>query len=394
MNATALRRSPWDLPPGSPRLAAMKLLVQKLRTLVAAGKFEAAFALGDRIMATRPPAEVVEAIMYPVDRGLATFPDSGLYDLLQAALQRSGRSRFRAWYLLLTTVLLDRLRWSSEALRESEKLVGLPRRYGWMRWHRGLMLLNNYWDKAAAAAEFRAVLESAPQVWKARALLAELDLSQGERARALRTMDELLREVPESDRTSVLGWRGEMRLWIGEYREALPDLDLAVARQSPLALCWRGAAHVKLGNFPEALRDLDSQLRSHPEDQEALVWRGEARRLMGRPREALTDLDAACRFGNSPLWAYINRALVRAKLRDVTGLWSDYLLVPEWVRSYFSWKLGADVKSDTPPRVIAAQLGAILEAARGIRRNDQYLYSLWLKPLVGASQGRRPQHGR
>jgi tetratricopeptide (TPR) repeat protein len=361
-----------------------------MRGLVAAGKFEPAFALGDRIMATRPPAEVVEAIMYPVDRGLATFPDSGLYDLLQAALRRSGRGRFRPWFILLTTVLLDRLRWSSEALRESEKLMSLPRRYGWMRWHRGLMLLNNHWDKAAAAAEFQAVLESAPQVWKAHALLAELALARGERRRALRTMDELLLTVPESDRTSVLGWRGEMRLWIGEYREALPDLDLAVARQSPLAQCWRGAANVKLGNFPEALRDLDSQLRSHPEDQEALVWRGEARRLMGQWREALTDLDAACRFGNSPLWAYINRALTRARLRDVAGLWSDYLLVPEWVRSYFSWKLGADVKPDTPPRIITIQLEAILEAARGIRRNDQYLYSLWLKPLITANKTRRP----
>jgi tetratricopeptide (TPR) repeat protein len=394
MNATVARRNPWDLPAGSTRLEALKLLVQKMRELVAAGKFEPAFALGDRIMATRPPAEIVEAIMYPVDRGLTTFPDSGLYDLLQAALKHSARSRFRPWYDLLITVLLDRLRWSSEALRESEKLMALPRRYGWMRWHRGLMLLNNHWDKGAAAAEFQAVLESMPQVWKAHALLAELALARGERDRALRTMNELLSTVPESDRTSVLGWRGEMRLWIGEYREALPDLDQAVARQSPLALCWRGAAHVKLGDFPAALRDLDSQLRSHPEDQEALVWRGEARRLMGRWREALTDLDAACRFGNSPLWAYINRALTRSRLRDIPGLWSDYLLVPEWVRSYFSWKLGADVKPDTPPRVITAQLEAILVAARGIRRNDQYLYSLWLKPLIDARRGRRPRKGR
>ena len=192
--------------------------------------------------------------MYPVDRGLATFPDSALYDLLRAALRRSGRGRFHPWYTLLTTVLLDRLRWSAQALRESEKLVSLPRRYGWMRWHRGLMLLNNHWDPAAAAAEFQAGLEGMPQVWKARALLAELALARGERTRALRTMDRLLRTVPDSDRASVLAWRGEVRLWIGEYREALADLDSAVARQSPLALCWRGAAHLKLGHYPAARR--------------------------------------------------------------------------------------------------------------------------------------------
>ncbi|MBI5240398.1 MAG: hypothetical protein HY926_07985 [Elusimicrobia bacterium] len=384
MSATKRPSSPWDLPPGSRRLEALKLLVQRMRALVAAGQFDPAFAIGERIMATRPPAEVVEAIMYPVDRGMSTAPDSKFYDLLRASLKRSGRGRLRAWYLLLNTVLLDRLRWSYDALRESEKLSGLPRRYGWMRWHRGLMLLNNHWDKDAAAAEFRAVLESSPQVWKARALLAELDLSQGAKARALRTMDRLLREVPESDRTSVLGWRGEMRLWIGEYRRALPDLDAAVARRSPLALCWRGAVLLKLKRFREALADLDAQLQEHPEDQEALIWRGEARRLMGRHREALVDLDAACRFGNSPLWAYVNRALTRAALGDGRGLWSDYLLLPEWVRSYYSWKLGADIKPDTPPRALEAQLKAILEAARGIRRNDRYLYSLWIEPVTAA----------
>ena len=382
MSATAGRTNPWDLPPGSRRLEALKLLVQRLRGLVAAGDFEPAFALGERVMATRPPAEVVEAVMYPVDRGMSTAPDSSFYDLLRASLKRSGRGRFRAWYLLLNTVLLDRLRWSYEALRESEKLASLPRRYGWMRWHRGLMLLNNYWDKDAAAAEFRAVLESSPQVWKARALLAELELSQGGKAGALRTMDRLLREVPDSDRTSVLGWRGEMRLWIGEYRKALPDLDAAVARRSPLARCWRGAVHLKLGRFTEALEDLDAQLGEHPEDHEALIWRGEARRLMGQPRKALVDLDAACRFGNAPLWAYVNRALARAALGDVRGLWGDYLLLPEWVRSYFSWKLGADVKPDAPPRAVAAQLEAILKAGRGVRRNDQYLTSLWVEPLT------------
>jgi len=380
-------------PPGFQRLVALKQLAQKMRGLIHAGRFETAFALGERIMATRPPAEVIEDVMYPVDRGLATFPDSGLYDLLQAALKHSGRGRFRPWYILLTTVLLDRLHWSSEALRESEKFLSLPSRYGWMRWHRGLMLLNNHWDKSAAAAEFQAVLQSMPQVWKARALLAEIALLQDDRAGAFRIMDQLLRNVTDYDRGSTLAWRGEMRLWAGEYRAAIPDLNEAIRWESPLALCWRGAAHVKLGNFPDALRDLDSQLRSHPEDQEALIWRGEARRLLGRLREALADLDAACRFGNSPLWAYVNRALTRARLRDVLGLRSDYLLVPEWVRSYFSWKLGADVKPDTPPRIITAQLEAMLEAARGIRRNDQYLYSLWLKPLA-APRALRPAQSR
>ncbi|MDD5629212.1 MAG: hypothetical protein PHU21_09110 [Elusimicrobia bacterium] len=383
MNATAGGRRDWAAPADSPRAAALRQLVRKMRELVAAKKLEAAFSLGDRIMAARPPAEIVEGIMYPVDRGLVTFPDSSLYDLLQAVLKRPDRGAFRAWKILLTTVILDRLRWTAEALRESDRLAGLPRRYGWMRWHRGLLLLNNRWDCAEAAADLRAVLESAPQVWKARALLAEIALVKGAPTRAFAEMDALLDSVPPEDRGSVLAWRGEMRLWLGSYRKALRDLDEAAAcRSSALALCWRGAAHLKLGHFPEALRDLDAQLQAHAEDQEALVWRGEALRLCGRRQEALADLDAAVRFGNSPLWAYIDRALVRARLGDVRGMWSDYLLVPEWVRSYFSWKLGADVKPDSPARAVTAQLEAILKAGRGVRRNDQYLTSLWVEPLT------------
>jgi tetratricopeptide (TPR) repeat protein len=383
MPATADRRNPWSLPSAPARVEAMRLLVQKLRRLVAAGRFEPAFELGERIMATRPPAEIVEAVMYPVDQGLITLPDSAFYSLLQAADRRSRAGRWEAWYILLTTVLLDRLRWTSEAVRESEKFLGLPRRYGWMRWHRGLMLLNNSWDCAKAAAEFQAVLDGAPQVWKARALLAEIALCQGDRAGAFRAMDDIVRTVPmEMDRASVLAWRGEMRLWMGEYRQALRDLDAAVAGRSPLALCWRGAANLNLGNYPAAMQDLDAQLRSHPEDQEALVWRGEAKRRAGRWREALADLDAACRIGNTPLWAYLNRALVRAQLKDLPGMRSDFLMIPERVRSYFSWKMGKDVKPDSPPGTITAQLLAILKAARGVRRNDQYLFSLWLKPPV------------
>lgn len=384
VSVIATRRGAGGIPADSPRVEA----VQRMRGLVAAGEFDSAFDLGERLMASRPPAEVIEALMYPLDRGFATAPDSGLYDLLQALVRRPT-ARHRPWRILLTTVLLDRLHWSSEALQESERLLGLPRRYSWMRWHRGMMLLNNRWDFAEAATEFQAVLRGAPQYWKARALLAEIALSQGRSREAFAAMGGLYRTVPEMDRPAILVWRAEMRLWTGAYAAALRDLDAALALAAatraspfPLTLCWRGAALLKLGRLPEALRDLDAQLRLHPEDQEALIWRGEAKRLAGRCREALADLDAACRFGNSPMWAYVNRALVRARLRDHPGMWADYFLVPLRVRSYFSWRAGRDVKPGAPPRAVTAQLEAILDAGRGVRRSEQYLFSMWLKPLA------------
>lgn len=364
------------------REQAMRSLAGKMRSLVMTGRFDRAFEVGERIMAAHPPAEVVESLIYPIDSGLTTFPETRFYELLAAIHRRPRRKRFHAWYALMTSVLLDRLRWAAEAIQQSEKLLSLPRRYGWMRWHRGLLILNKHWDYSAARADFRAVLDSAPQVWKATALIAEIDLSKGKTSRALRAMTRLARSVDESDLASVRAWRGEMHLWIGQYRRALPDLDWAVQRMSPLALCWRGACFVKLGRFSEAIQDLDAQIRDHPDDYEALVWRGEARRLTGSTREALEDLDAVCRYGSHELWAHVNRGLLRASLGDRDGLWADYSSLPDWVRQYFVWKLGREITAGSPPNEIAAQLEAMLEAARGIRRNNQYLYSLWIPPLT------------
>lgn len=368
----------------SSRVQAMELLAEKMRSLAIAGSFDKAFALGERIMAARPPAEVVEALMYPFDKGLTTLPATHFYDLLSIIKRRPRPRRFQAWYVLMSSVLLDRLRWADETIRESEKLLGLPRRYGWMRWHRGLLILNKHWNYSEARADFRAVLDSAPQIWKAKALLAEIDISQGKTSQAFLAMAQLSRSLQGADLASARAWRGEMRLWIGQYRRALPDLDWAVQQGSQLALCWRGACFIKLGLFPEALRDLNVQLRAHPDDYEAMVWRGEARRLMGLSREALEDLDAVCRHGSHELWAHVNRGLIRASLGDRAGLWADYSILPDWVRCYFVWKLGKEIRPDSPPSEVTAQLEAILRAARGIRRNNKYLFALWLPSPTNA----------
>ena len=363
--------------PDSGRIRAMGLLAGKMRALAMAGRFDRAFEVGELVMAAHPSAEVMESLMYPLDTGLTTFPETRFYELLSALKRRPNSRRFQAWNVLMASVLLDRLRWSREAIRESEKMLVFPRRYAWMRWHRGLMVLDNHWDYSVARADFHAVLDSAPQVWKATALLAEIDISEGKTSRAFLAMTQLSRSVVGPDLIAVRTWRAEMRLWIGQYRVALPDLDWAVRQGSPLARCWRGACFVKLGRLAEALLDLDEQLRVHPDDYEARVWRGEARRLIGLRHAAIEDLDAVLRHSND-LWAHVNRGLTRASLGDRAGLWDDYASLPDWVRHYFIWKLGKEIGPDSPLDAISAQLEAILKAARGVRRNNQYLYPLWI----------------
>lgn len=363
--------------PDTRRVHAMEELARRMRGLVMAGEFDRAFLVGERLMAARPTAEVVESLIYPIDTGLTTDPDSRFYEMLEAIKLRQQPRRLRAWYILLRSVILDRLRWSGEAIRVSGELLELPARYGWMRWHRGLMIMNNVWDFTTAKEDFRAVLESAPQVWKAKALIAEIDIAAGATAAALKAMAELEREVAPRDLPAVRCWRGEMLLWVGRYEEALPDLDWAVANASPLARCWRGGCRVMLGRHEEALADLDEQLRAHPDDREALIWRGEARRLIGRSREALEDLDAICRQDSHDVWARLNRGLAKADLGDRAGAWADYSILPDWVRHYFIWKLSAKITPETPTPELRAHLEKILAAAKGVRRSNQYLFSLW-----------------
>ena len=363
----------------------MGILAKKIRAFAMSGRFERAFGLSARLMAAEPPAEIVESIMYPFDCGLTCAPENILLGLLAELERRPLPKRLEAWRTLTKSVLLDRLHRSNEALRESEKLAALPRHHGWMRWHRGLLLLSR-WDYASARADFRAVLDCAPQIWKATALLAEIDLADGNAEEAFSAMDRLARRVPLPDLISVRAWRGAMLLWTGQYRRALSDLDWAVERRSPLARCWRGGCLIKLRRFPEALQDLDAQLREHPEDGEARVWRGEARRLTGALNPALEDLDVVLERGND-LWARANRGLARARQGDREGLREDYAAIPAWVRAHFLQKTAATIGPDSAPETIIAQLEEILKGGRGVRRMNHHLFPLWIPTPAAA---RRP----
>lgn len=116
-------------------------------------------------------------------------------------------------------------------------------------------------------------------------------------------------------------WRGELRLWMGHYREALGDLDDAANNGHSFALGWRGAAHLLLGDPARAIADLDRALSRNAGDGEALIWRGEARAHTEHWQDALTDFDRAA-DQSSPLWALVGRALVKARLGDAAAFYA------------------------------------------------------------------------
>lgn len=356
-----------------------RLELHRMRRHLRKGEFEPAFRIAERLLDSNIRTETLEGLIYPMDGDGRILPASVMYDLLDKLRERPEPPDLRHWYVLLRMGLLDRLKRGEEAFLAGEALVRLPRRYGWMRFHRAGVLMRVRLDYRGAEREYRAVLESAPGFWKAKACIAEAALCLGDRARAFRILDEVVSGAVMEDLASALAWRGEMRLWCGQYQEAIRDLERAIERQSWLAQCWRGAAFLQLGDMAKALEDLNAYLRKIPDDREALTWRGEARRREGQWDAALEDLETAIRLGDNPFWALVNRALVRAALGDTAGMWSDFFALPQDPVAFFQWKLGLQADPGAGPEAACRLLEHMLEAGGGIRRNDQYLYPLWLK---------------
>lgn len=274
---------------------------------------------------------------------------------LRAASALGGNSQARLW--LGETLELDGRREEADALyREVEKSERASSETGALR-RRATALL--YLREARRSLPlFRRAAEASGD-WSARGRLAEALLCAGDAPAALRLMGRTIGRLKGKPKAQARTWRGLLRLWLGDYRGALRDLD-ARARYAP---CWRGAALLKLGRAREAVAELDRSLRRDPWDREALTWRGEARRLLRQPRLAIRDFDAALRMGSGNFWAQAGRALAR---RDA----GDRRAFPAEVRRIFPAANSSDAAA-------VAALEAGLASARGVRRVESYLFPVW-----------------
>ncbi|MBI5210796.1 MAG: tetratricopeptide repeat protein [Elusimicrobia bacterium] len=283
------------------------------------------------------------------------------------------------WGRFYRGILLARLSRTEESLSVLDPLAGLRgKRYGWMRHVAGVLRLREG-RYEAAALDFQAALESRPRAMAARGFLAETLLCMGKTAAALGEFGKAERSEREGGSPAdVWAWRGEALLWLGRYEDALEDLNRAVSAGTWLALAWRGGAHLLLGRLDAAAADLDRAIGPGSRDAEALVWRGELRRLLGRLRESLEDLDRAVELDGGP-WAFVNRALTRAALKDDAGARLDFEAVPAGIVTAALRRLGGAGKDGAGEPDVLAVLGAALEMARGVRRHEAYLRPLWSK---------------
>jgi tetratricopeptide (TPR) repeat protein len=345
-----------------------------------AARLDAAFDAAERLLDLEPTSAVYEELLRPVDRDASPAAHLRLYDLLRA-LEQDDRTAQRPWQSFFRVALLDRLGWYAEALQLSAEFECVPERYGWMRHTRAMMLLNQMQAYDDARREFEAALRAAPAFWKARGMLAECALCQGRAAEAFPLMDQCVDQLAAAgnaaEHEEATTWRGELRLWLGQYGAALADLAPGIASASTYALIWGGAAHLLQGEHDRALALLDRAVKAAPGDAEAYLWRGEAHERLGHLDRALGDFDRALGVTGMVIWPCVGRALVRARTGDAAGTIADFTALPARMRALFEWKTGTRVDGD--PRAAVEVLLAMREAARGLRRSEQYLEALWMK---------------
>jgi tetratricopeptide (TPR) repeat protein len=358
------------------RLTQQRYLLGRFRGAVKEARPDDAFAAAERLLDLEPTPATFEELLRPLDRTTAPTAPLRLYDLLHT-LEQDDRAEHRPWRLLFRVALLERLGWNAEALRLAADFEGLPERYGWMRHARAMMLLNQLQAYDEASRELGATLRAAPGFWKARAMLAECALCQGREAEAFAQMDQCVDQVAASERQEAIAWRGELHLWLGRYGAALADLAPGMASAFPYALIWGGAAQLLMGEHDRALVALDRAARVAPGDAEIYVWRGEAYERLGQPERAVADFDRALGMTGMAVWPCVGRALAKARLGDTAAAIADFTALPARARALFEWKTGT--RPDGDARTAVEVLLAMREAARGLRRSEQYLEVLWMK---------------
>ncbi|MEK7857502.1 MAG: hypothetical protein AAB320_00050 [Elusimicrobiota bacterium] len=338
--------------------------LEQMRANALLSRFDEAFAIGEALLDSGPSTVTLENLANRLSSGDGRRSvDLAVVRRLERYAARNPRS---PWPVGLLVDALHKLNRNDEALRRSKKLAAFPKRYWWMRYEPGWLWLTERADYAAAKKEFRAVTKVWPSMWYAGAHLAELELCLGRERECFRLFDKVVAPLKGFDRAQAVAWRGEMKLWIGRYADALCDLQEGADGGAAFALGWLGGAKLLLGRADEAASDLERHLGVQS-DREASVWLGEALRRLGRHKEALALLDRSIDECDEDYWALINRALVRLALGDEAGARSDYDDIPARIRDF----MGRGVP-------LAASLERGLASGRGVRRIDGYLEPIWM----------------
>jgi len=243
--------------------------------------------------------------------------------------------------------VLLRLNRRDEALRQYEQVLGLdPRNAKALAGRAHIFEADGRWAQAAQA--WGAYLEVVPPDLEARMSHAEAILNTGDRAGAVRALEQALFLAPSD----------------GRIRARIESLTINVPQILSRALVASAS-----GRYDEALVDFGLILAVDPDNVNALVGRGVALRRFGKPEEALHafDLALAKQPGNSA--ALRAKGAILEDTGDYKGALDVYDDLLAWnPRDAEVWSLqGATLeKLNEPEEALASYMEALkLEPGNG-----------------------------
>jgi len=369
-------------------------LLELFRSKFAALDYPGAFRLAESLLNLRAPCgnEVLSVLAAPV-----TGPG-----VLCAARESAARLRalsraaippeleiWRTYYL--TYLASAPVRKPSRAW---EKLYGEAvgkwrdlrpsdmRRYGWMLKEAGRKRLFSLPpDYRGARRALACALASPPPEADVFGRLAEAELCLGRRRAAFGWLAKGLAACPGQE-GELLAWRGELKLFLGDYHGALADLRTAVRKKSLYARTWQAIALMKTGRLEAALAAANRAIAANPTDGEAVLVRGEVRRLRKDIRGARADLLRALAWAapyRHALWAGLNLLLLEL---EAGGPRAAARILSLAARAAEGSGAAVEVFRELSalsgePAALKAEIEALFGRARGLRRDEVYLFPLW-----------------
>ena len=154
--------------------------------------------------------------------------------------------------------------------------------------------------------------------------------------RALAAFPHLVRQPPTSATipatwlisylTDIYIHRGNAHRRLGEYPQALADLNQAIKRSNGSAQSYsgRGLLHLDTSDFEQAIEDFSAAIQQHPTFAQAYLWRGFAYLRGQKPQQAIADLDHAIAAIPTCAEAYNHRGIAHLHLNNLTKAQSDF----------------------------------------------------------------------
>ncbi len=163
----------------------------------------------------------------------------------------------------------------------------------------------------AAAADFEAALSLQPAGVPTLTLVMQIGQAYLQGEAPAQAVPALTAAISLTTALEPRIWLGESHLATGNYTAALhifsSTVQLATPPELGQVLAGRGRAHFELGNYTEAVADLEEALDYAtlvPEQAAILEWRSASYAALERYREAIIDLTAAYSLTSSPAYLY------------------------------------------------------------------------------------------